>query len=230
MNGLLRAVLLLCFLSLGSKAPGQTEPRLPDEEAAELGLFESIVLGVVEGLTEYLPVSSTGHLILSAQFMGLSEETILSHADGQLIYLEKPSQENPSGTPLTLKAGIDAYLIIIQFGAIAAVVFLYWQRLVGILMGILGKNPDGLLLLRNLILAFIPAAILGLLLEDLIDRFLFGNGPVVLALFVGGLAILVIDRWHKKQVDDQKSPDLHELTPAQCLFIGGMQCIAMWPG
>jgi undecaprenyl-diphosphatase len=199
-------------------------------EAAELGLWESTLLGFVEGLTEYLPVSSTGHLILTAHFLKLSDDTVLLDRDGNSVYLDPPSVENPAGTPLTLKAGIDAYLIIIQFGAIAAVVILYWSRLIGILRGLLGKNPDGLLLLRNLVLAFLPAAVIGLLLEDVIGNYLFGNEPVIVALFVGGLAILAVDRWHAKKRDDANTFDLHELTAAQCLFIGGMQCLAMWPG
>jgi undecaprenyl-diphosphatase len=213
-----------------SSSLAQTDVSDDGNEPPKLGWFESSVLGVVEGITEYLPISSTGHLILTQHFLHLSEDTVLMNEEGEVIYLESPDIENPAGIPLTLKAGIDAYLIIIQFGAIAAVVFLYWQRLVGILFGVMGKNPAGLLLFRNLILAFIPAAIIGLLLEDYIDKYLFSNGPVVIALFVGGLGILAVDRWHRKQGVGDKSLDLHELTPGQCLFIGGMQCVAMWPG
>lgn len=223
----------LSLMSLGLLTASVSAEPLSEEPMAEtskLGYFEAAILGVVEGLTEYLPVSSTGHLILSAHFLDLSGDTILQDNGGNVVYLVPPGPENPGGTPLTLKAGIDAYLIIIQFGAIAAVVILYWTRLTGIFWGLLGKNPEGLLLLRNLILAFIPAAILGLLFEDLIDRYLFSNKAVVFALFVGGLGILLVDRWHKRKVDHSTSPDLHQLTPTQCLFIGGMQCIAMWPG
>jgi undecaprenyl-diphosphatase len=216
------------FLSQPANAESSVE--LEEPAKAELGLLETTILGIVEGLTEYLPVSSTGHLILAAYFMDLSEDSILTDKSGNIVYLDNPALENPGGTPLTLKAGIDAYLIIIQFGAIAAVVILYWKRLIGMLLGLLGKNPDGLLLLRNLIVAFIPAAVIGLSFESLIDKYLFGNTPVIIALFIGGLAILAIDRWHKKQRQDERSPELHELTPIQCLFIGGLQCVAMWPG
>ncbi|MCZ6674702.1 MAG: undecaprenyl-diphosphate phosphatase [Verrucomicrobia bacterium] len=208
----------------------QSEPGEEIFEPAELGFVESTVLGFVEGLTEYLPISSTGHLILTAHFLDLSKETVLQDEAGNTLYLETPSKENPGGTPLTLKAAIDAYLIIIQLGAIAAVVIVYWNRLLSIIYGLLGKDPKGLLLLRNLILAFIPAVVVGLLLEDVIEDYLFGNEPVILALFVGGLGILVVDRWHNKYGKDDSSPELHELTPLQCLFIGGMQCVAMWPG
>ena len=192
--------------------------------------MQTTILGVVEGLTEYLPVSSTGHLILSAYFMDLSKETILIDQQGSIIFLEEPSVENPNGTPLTLKAGIDAYVIIIQFGAIAAVVILYWSRLLDILNGLMGKDPNGLLLLRNLMVAFLPAAVIGLIFEGLIDQYLFGLGPVVFALFVGGVGILLVDRWHNKNISDTESPELHQLTVKQCLFIGFLQCVAMWPG
>ena len=79
-------------------------------------------------------------------------------------------------------------------------------------------------------LAFIPSAIIGLLLESAIDRYLFGPGPVVAALFIGGFAILIVDRWHKKNINDDDSQEIHELTIGNCLFIGLLQCVAMWPG
>lgn len=161
--------------------------------------------------------------------MDLNQEHLLTNDEGDVIYIKAPSIENPTGEPLSYKAAVDAYLIIIQFGAIAAVVILYWKRLLTILAGLRGKDGNGLLLLRNLILAFIPAAIAGLLLEELIDSFLFTIGPVIAALFVGGLAIIWIDRWYKKQ-PEHPAVDLHELTPMQSLFIGTLQTVALWPG
>lgn len=221
---------LLVTFVFTQNAVGQSEDDAKKEPSQELSLWDATILGVVEGITEYLPVSSTGHLILSTHFLKLTDDDILVDSDGAVIFLEKPNAENPTGTPLTEQAAIAAYLIIIQFGAIAAVVILYWKRLMTILMGLLGKDPNGLMLLRNLIVAFIPAAIIGLLLEDYIDKFLFGNGPVILALLVGGIAILFVDRWHRKQNTKDSGPDLHQLSIKQSLFIGGMQCVAMWPG
>ena len=192
----------IAFMNVGwltTSLFAQTEGPPKTEETAKLGWVESTALGIVEGITEYLPISSTGHLILTAHFLNMSDDTVLVNEKGEIVYLESPSPENPAGTPLTLKAGIDAYLIIIQFGAIAAVVLLYWERLLSIFDGFMGNPPDGLLILRNLILAFIPAAVIGLLLVDFIDRHLFGKGPVVIALFVGGIGILIVDRWHRKQ-------------------------------
>jgi undecaprenyl-diphosphatase len=219
---------LLAGLVFAQSATGQSD--VETKPTQEISLWDATILGVVEGVTEYLPVSSTGHLILSTHFLKLTDEDLLLNADGEPIFLKRPNEENPAGIPLTEQAAIAAYLIIIQFGAIAAVVILYWKRLMTILMGLLGKDPNGLLLLRNLIVAFIPAAIIGLLLEDYIDKFLFGNGPVILALLIGGIAIIFVDRWHRKQNRKDAGPDLHQLSLKQCLFIGGMQCIAMWPG
>jgi undecaprenyl-diphosphatase len=225
-----RLLTVLILILVCSRGYSQDVSSKEMVEPAELSLIEASILGVVEGITEFLPVSSTGHLILTAHFLELSEDTILTDKSGNVVFMEKPSPENPAGIPLTLEVGINNYLIIIQFGAIAAVVFLYWNRLLTILFGILGKNRTGVLLLRNLIVAFIPIAVLGLLFKDLIDRYLFGNLPVVLALFIGGVAILIVDRWHRNQVKDDLGPDLHELTLKQCLCIGVLQCVALWPG
>lgn len=225
--------LLACFFCLiGTGDFGFAGEEHQEKAAAhvELSWFDATVLGIVEGVTEYLPVSSTGHLILAAHFLDLSEDTVLLNDAGEIIYLEPPDADNPGGKPLTLKTAKDSYLIIIQFGAIAAVVLLYWGRLLGIAQGILGKNPAGLKLLRNLILAFIPAAVIGLLLEDFIDRYLFGRGPVILALLLGGFAILAVDRWHRKRTSRESERDLDDLTAGQSVFIGCLQCLAMWPG
>ena len=222
--------LLTVLILVSSYAFAQEDSHKETLETAELGIFEASILGLVEGITEYLPISSTGHLILTAHFLELSDDTVLTDKNGKVVFLEKPSAENPAGIPLTLEVGINNYLIIIQFGAIAAVAVLYWNRLLTILFGILGKDRNGVLLLRNLIVAFVPIAVLGLLFKDQIDRYLFGNLPVVVALFIGGVAILFVDRWHRKQVKDDLGPDLHELTFKQCVFIGALQCVALWPG
>lgn len=195
---------------------------------------DALVLGVVEGLTEFLPVSSTGHLILADRLLGLDSDEPLLKADGQPLMVGKPGEEEP----FTLSNAIDAYIIIIQFGAIAAVVVLYWRRLLSILQGLLGKNPHGLLLLRNLVLAFLPAAVIGLILEDWIDAVLFGVKPVLIALVAGAILMLAVEALRKRRTaqapivgnKETAGPDLHELSPVQSLVIGFLQCIAMWPG
>jgi undecaprenyl-diphosphatase len=111
---------------------------------------DAAILGLVEGITEYLPVSSTGHLILTNAALGLDSETPLLNRDGEILWIED-SESADGQRPFTLSNAADAYAIIIQFGAILAVVILYWKRLLTILMGVLGKDPDGLRLLRNLV-------------------------------------------------------------------------------
>ena len=150
--------------------------------------FQALILGLVEGLTEYLPVSSTGHLLLAQRWMGI-----------------------PSST------ASDAFAICIQAGAILAVLGLYRARVGQMVLGLAGRDPQGLRLLLNLVAAFIPAAVLGLLLEKPIKKYLFGGDawglwPVVAAWFIGGLAILA------------------QLTLRMALIVGVAQCLAMWPG
>lgn len=177
----------------------------------QLNYLDAFVLGVVEGITEYLPVSSTGHLILTNHFLGLED-----HGE-------------------ELSAAANAYAIIIQGGAILAVIILYWGRLMKILMGVLGRDPDGLRLFINIVLAFLPAAVLGLLLDELIETKLFGPGPVVIALVAGAFLMFAVEAWRKKKLKDPvnrigEGPDLHELKAGQCIMIGFLQCVAMWPG
>jgi undecaprenyl-diphosphatase len=175
-------------------------------------LYEAVVLGVVEGITEYLPISSTGHLIVVSALLGLDD-------------------------PET-KRSVDAFNIVIQGGAILAVLGLYRTRVRQMLAGVIGRDPAGLRLLVNLFVAFIPAAIVGLWLHDAIERRLFHPGPVIAALALGGVAMVFIGRWqrrffHVAPVDDadpRRFVDLEQLTWRRALLIGLLQCVAMWPG
>jgi len=183
--------------------------------------WQAIILGLVEGLTEYLPVSSTGHLILAQRAMGLVGEEA------------------------------DAYAICIQAGAILAVLGLYWKRVKQAAVGWAGKvgfgpgDREGFQLGLNLLVAFLPAAVFGLLFDDLIEAYLFHPWPVAAALFVGGLAIIGVDRWQARTrprkdaviaEGDASEPgqhagrDLNQLTWMMALGIGLLQCAAMWPG
>jgi undecaprenyl-diphosphatase len=177
-----------------------------------LELWQATVLGLVEGITEYLPVSSTGHLILVSS----------------LLHLDRPE----------LKASIDAFEIVVQGGAILAVLGLYWPRVVQMLRGILSKDAVGLRLAINLAIAFPPAAVLGKLLEHWIEAHLFYPGPVLGALAVGGVYMMAVDRWvrgRKRQENGEQRSEsaaltLGSLRPVQALGIGLLQCVAMWPG
>ncbi|MGB6221227.1 undecaprenyl-diphosphate phosphatase [Haloferula sp.] len=166
--------------------------------------IEAFILGIVEGLTEYLPVSSTGHLIVAQRFMGIG----LEGKD---------------------KAAADCFAICIQAGAIMAVLGLYWPRVKQMILGVLGKDSKGLQLAIALVAGFLPAAVIGILANDWIEARLFGLKPVVAAWLVGGVAILFVDRWMKKG-GGSKGVELAEITVKMALVIGFAQCVAMLPG
>lgn len=173
--------------------------------------WQAIILGLVEGITEYLPVSSTGHLILASALMGL----------------DRPD----------LKDDVAAFEIVIQGGAILAVVGLYWPRMVQMLRGLIGRDREGLRLFTALVIAFIPSAVLGLLLARHIKTHLFHAGPVMAALAVGGVYMILVERWHRTKVavGEGRAPaeaalDVTGVTPRQALLVGLLQCFALIPG
>ena len=175
-------------------------------------ILDAIILGLVEGITEYLPVSSTGHLIITSSLLGLDRDA-------------------------STKSAVDAFNIIIQGGAILAVIGLYRVRVWSMIQGILGKNVGGRRLFTNLVIAFLPAAVFGVLLDDLIESMLFRPWPVIAALAVGGLVLLGMKRWQDRVFasadgDDSNGRfiDIEHLTWKQALLIGFLQCVAMWPG
>lgn len=166
--------------------------------------WQAAILGVVEGLTEYLPVSSTGHLILTQRLLGI--------ARGEAA---------------------NTFVICIQGGAIAAVLGLYRHRAGQMARGLLGRDADGLRLLVNLLAAFVPAAAVGLLLEDPIDRYLLGLWPVVAAWFLGGVLLLTLSgraRRARGASDFGSGLGLEQLTWRMAVVIGLAQCAALWPG
>jgi undecaprenyl-diphosphatase len=175
--------------------------------------WQAIILGIVEGLTEYVPVSSTGHLLVTQALLGVGGE----------------SDE--------AKQAADAYAICIQAGAIVAVLGLYFSRVKQMTVGVLGAasigsgDAEGLRLTGTLLTAFVPAAVIGLTFADWIESHLFGPWPVVAAWFVGGVAIL-ITAWVRRPRDHGAALGLSitELTFRAAAIIGVAQCIAMWPG
>ena len=199
---LLLALLLgLALLPVGARAG--VEPVPPDQPAA-MSLPQAVLLGVVEGLTEYLPVSSTGHLILTQRAMGIGQ----TKADNRAA---------------------DAYSIAIQAGAILAVLTLYFPYMRRMGAGLLGRDPEGFRLARNIGVAFLPAAVIGLLFHELIKQYLFGLWPIVFAWFVGGAAILAVT-WAGRGRPERPGFALEGLTWKAALVIGLLQCVAMWPG
>lgn len=220
---------LLCFLALAVAAPA-AEPATT-APAAELDVGDAIVLGVVEGVTEFLPISSTGHLIIANQILGLESEQQLTDKAGQPLWHKRPSEKHPEGVPLTLKLAADTYAVVIQVGAIGAVVFLYWQQLFLMIGGLFGRSSAGLRLFRNIALAFLPVAVLGFLLHDLIDKYLFSVWAVIVALVAGAFLMLWAERWRESRAGVGRAKgDASDLTPRKALGIGFAQCLALWPG
>ena len=225
-------------LSAQSPAPTPTTPPPPEGGPArpvvvthELPYGSALILGLVEGVTEFLPVSSTGHLILADEWLGLNDEKQLTDAQGRPRWIKPPSPKEPQGRPLTVKAAADAFCVIIQVGAIAAVVMLYWTQLWSLVLGVLGMDRNGARLLRNIVIAVLPAAVLGLLLERRIEEWLFGPIAVAIAAAGGAVFMIWVDRWRRRSTWAQaESRTPAELRPHEALLVGSMQCVAMWPG
>jgi len=168
-----------------------------------MDLYRSFVLGIVEGLTEFLPVSSTGHLILAGRALGVNE------AEGS--------------------AFTDAFEVVIQAGALAAVALHYRSMLARHAAGLWRREPESVRLAVALGVGFAPAAVLGLLFHHAIERRLFGVTPVVLALAVGGVAMLVVQAWRRVSRAEGLEGVQH-VTPVRALVVGVAQCASLWPG
>ncbi|HZJ26589.1 MAG TPA: undecaprenyl-diphosphate phosphatase [Acidimicrobiia bacterium] len=169
----------------------------------ELTIANAIVLGIVEGVTEYLPISSTGHLTVAERLLDI-------------------------GQTGATRSVTTSYTVIIQIGAILAVLLLYWSRIADMAAGIVGRSVRGRHLFLALVVAFIPAGIIGFAFSDPIQDRLFGAGPVAAAWIVGGVAILVYV-WHLEPPAGAGVP-LDQLSLRQALIIGVAQAVALWPG
>jgi undecaprenyl-diphosphatase len=254
---LLRIPLLLALLSgvvAAQPKPVAAPAKISAAPIAELKLTDAIVLGVVEGVTEFLPISSTGHLIVATHVLGLDVTTQLKDADGKLLWAKAPAAErkpsrtgaikkwalgligkeykieSPEGVPLTLARAAATYTVVIQFGAIAAVVFLYWAQLRAIGRGLIGRDVAGLRLAINLLIAFLPAAAIGFLAHGWIDEH-FTIGAVVAAQAVGAGLMLFAEHWRRRHYR-ARSTDSGEnaLAPHAAAGIGLLQVLALWPG
>jgi undecaprenyl-diphosphatase len=158
-------------------------------------LIKALVLGVVEGLTEFLPISSTGHLILAANLLDFNDEK------GQV------------------------FEIVIQTGAMLAILWEYRARFIGVLLG-LGSDPRARSFVVNLIVAFIPAAILGLAFGDAIKAVLFKPIPVAIAFIVGAFVII----WAERRQHVVRVKLVDDMTWRDALKVGFAQAFALIPG
>jgi undecaprenyl-diphosphatase len=194
-NGLVAAVLVL--------AAGAARAGDPAEPRCAMTLGQAVTLGLVEGLTEFLPVSSTGHLFIVERVMGLASDE---------------AEQSVS----------DSFGIAIQLGAILAVVGLYFGRIRSMALGVVNRDPAGRRLVFRLLLAFLPAVVLALLFQNWIRQRLFGPWPIVIAWAAGGLAILAACRWLRGH--PRMTSDIEDLGARAALWIGLAQCLALWPG
>jgi undecaprenyl-diphosphatase len=154
-----------------------------------MDFLQAIVLGIIEGITEFLPISSTGHLILGAHLMGLEESNFLK-----------------------------SFEIAIQLGAILSIVYLYWHKVT--------TNSN---LFKKLVVAFVPTAVIGLIAYPFIKEHLLGSQEVVLwALFLGGVAIFVFEKWFSEK--HTPTANLESMSYKQALGIGFAQAVAVIPG
>ena len=198
---------------------------------AELSPIDAIVLGVVEGVTEFLPISSTGHLIIATHYLGLEGKEPLLDANGHPLWHKRPSDKHPEGEPLTLKLAADTYIVVIQVGAILAVLLLYRAPIFSMLKGIAGRDPSGARLLRNVLLAFTPVAVIGLAASGFIEEHLFSVNMVIVGLVGGAILMIIVEQWRRKRGDiHRNTKEPAELRPTEALTVGFMQCLALLPG
>lgn len=178
-----------------------------------ISLLKVIILGLVEGLTEFAPVSSTGHMIIVDDMWLQSQEFLTKYV-------------------------ANTFKVVIQLGSILAVVVVFWRRFVDLLgLGRLMKNGGGQatasaargprLKLGHVIVGLLPAGVFGVLTEDYIDDYLFTTGTVLVGLVLGALLMIAADRFAPKVA---RTESVDQITYKQALSIGFIQCLSLWPG
>lgn len=169
---------------------------LGDHMNADQGLFMPLILGILEGLTEFLPVSSTGHLLLAGHFLGF----------------ESPGR---------------AFEVLIQLGAILAIVTVYFMRFVVLARDVIGRKPYALRFLLGIVLASLPAALAGVLLHDFIKTVVYESPlTICIMLIVGGVILLFVDQLKLTP----RYTSIYDYPPHLCLIIGLFQMLALVPG
>lgn len=166
-------------------------------------LWKAFFLGIVEGITEFLPISSTGHLILFGDWINFESNEA------------------------------KVFEVVIQLGSILAVVWIFRHRLFQMIRGTLRLEPVEVAFTRNLLIAFLPSAIIGLLFIKAIKALFFHPGVVVVTLVLGGLIMLWVERRRPANISDtpiNQVQALEKITWKQALVVGCAQCLAMVPG
>ncbi len=172
-------------------------------------LLKALLLGLVEGITEFAPVSSTGHMVI-VDDMWLQSEQFLT------------------------KYVANTFKVVIQLGSILAVVIIFWKRFMDLLglrrrgqESVANASPQGRLKLTHVIVGLIPAGLLGVFTEDYIDEHLFSTKTVLIGLVLGAILMILADLFRSKQ---PKVQTVDQITYVQALSIGLIQCFSLWPG
>ncbi|WP_160677849.1 undecaprenyl-diphosphate phosphatase [Clostridium sp. C8-1-8] len=165
-------------------------------------ILRAIIVAIVEGITEFIPVSSTGHMIIVGDIIGFS------------------------GTKFT-----NMFEIVIQLGAILAVVVLYWNKIWTMIKSFFRFEKKGIKFWMVIVVGTIPAFILGLIFNDLIDEYLFSAKTVAIGFIVGGILLILTENSYRKRAKHLKvAKDVDDISYVQALKVGIFQCLAMWPG
>ena len=170
----------------------------------ELTAGKAVVLGLVEGITEFLPISSTGHLLVTQRLLDV-------------------------GTTSATKDAADTYAIVIQAGAILAVLVLYWRRVLELFAGLRGKSAEGRRILVAILIAFVPSAVVGVVGDKTIKAHLLEPIPVAIAWILGAIAIFAVgSRLHQRGASGGRA--LGAITTRDAVVVGLAQVLALWPG
>ncbi len=198
------ASLVVLAVLLGETAAHAAILHAASAASNELTVIKAIVLGAIEGITEFLPISSTGHLLVAERLLHVGQKA-------------------------ATKDATDTYTVVIQLGAILAVLVVSWKRVLTLFQGLVGKSESGRTILISLIAAFVPTAIIGLALDKPIEEHFLKAGVVAASWIVGGLAILALTR--RYQAAQTKGHALESIMWKHGLIIGLSQSISVvWPG
>ncbi|WP_040212124.1 undecaprenyl-diphosphate phosphatase [Clostridium polynesiense] len=165
-------------------------------------IFKAVIIAIVEGITEFLPISSSGHMILVGDLINFN--------DGKFSTM---------------------FQIVIQLGAILAVVVLYFSKIKKTVISFFKLEPYGLRFWITILIGFLPAAVIGFLLDDYIDQYLFNSKTVAIGFIAGGILLIIIENnFRKKSRRKKVTTSIDKVKFSQAIKIGFFQCIAMWPG
>jgi undecaprenyl-diphosphatase len=160
-------------------------------------VLKAIMISIVEGITEFIPISSTGHMIIVGNVINFKGDFATS------------------------------FEVVIQLGAILAIIVLYWNKIWSSVVEFFQAKPSGVKFWTNIIVAFIPAAFFGFLLNDKITEYLFSPGTVAIGLVVGGILMIIVENKFRNKYTTE---NIEKINIKQSFKIGFFQCLALWPG